>query len=101
MNPRFQNNLRTKYEQCGKNLILYFGLIDERMNHSGNKQPVTKSELTCKPTLKSSEVKAFVSILRHKILMKYIGMRPQFRKAVALIKERIQITFALICIILH
>ena len=59
LNPRFQNNLRTKYEQCGKNLILYFGLIDERMNHSGNKQPVTKSELTCKPTLKSSEVEAF------------------------------------------
>ena len=58
------------------------------MNHSGNEQPVTKSGLTCKPTLKSSEVKAFVSILRHKILMKYIGMRPQFRKAVALIKVR-------------
>ena len=28
--------------------------------------------------------------------MKYIGMRPQFSKAVALIKVRIQITFALI-----
>ena len=59
-----------------KNLILYFALIAERMNHSGNKQPVTKSGLTCKPTLKSSEVEAFVSILRHKILMKYKGMRP-------------------------
>ena len=77
--------------------MLYFGLIDERMNHSGNKQPVTKSGLTCKPTLKSSEVKAFVSILRHKILMKYIGMRPQFRKAVALIKVRLQITLEIFC----
>ena len=80
--------------------MLHFGLITERMNHSGNKQPVTKSGLTCKPTLKSSEVEAFVSILRHKILIKYRGMRPQFRKAVALvIKVRIQIPFALICII--
>ena len=60
LNPGFQNNLRTKYEQSGKNLMLYFGLIDERMNHSGNKQPVTKSRLTCKPTLKSSEVEAFL-----------------------------------------
>ena len=59
LNPGLQNNLRTKYEQCGKNLMLYFGLIDERMNHSGNKQPVTKSRLTCKPTLESSEVEAF------------------------------------------
>mgnify|MGYP007023199818 CR=1 FL=1 len=34
------------------------GLIDddERMNLSNNKQPVTKSKLTCKLTLKSSEV---------------------------------------------
>ena len=56
--PRFQNNLYTKYEQFGKNLMMYFGLIDndERMNLSDNKQPVTKSKLTCKLTLKSSEV---------------------------------------------
>ena len=84
-----QKNINTKFLNTKRLTWILFS----------NKQPLTKSGLKCKPTLKSSEVEAFVSILRHKILMKYIGMRPQFRKAVALIKVRIQIPFALICII--